>query len=99
EKKPNLRRVAILGSTGSIGRQALEVISMQPAFFEVELLCANSNADILIRQAKAFRPNCVVIADESKYEMVKEALYNHDVKVYAGTEAICQAVQMESIDI
>jgi 1-deoxy-D-xylulose-5-phosphate reductoisomerase len=95
----NVRRIAILGSTGSIGRQALQVISDQHPFLEVEVLVANSNAELLIEQSMRFRPNCVVIADESKYAMVKEALAKESIKVFAGAEAIAQVVQMESVDI
>jgi 1-deoxy-D-xylulose-5-phosphate reductoisomerase len=69
-----MRKVAILGSTGSIGRQALDVISRQKDFFTVEMLCANSNAELLIEQALQFIPNCVVIIDERKYQEVKSAL-------------------------
>lgn len=92
------KRVAILGSTGSVGRQALEVMREHPEFFETEVLVANSNADLLINQAKEFDPNAVVIADESKYAQVKEALGNTDVKVFAGEKAVEQIVEMDSID-
>lgn len=93
------RHIAILGSTGSIGTQALEVIKANPDFFETEVLTANGNADLLIQQAKEFKPNSVVIADESKYQYVYEALRNELVKVYAGKEAIAQVVQAENIDL
>lgn len=93
------RRIAILGSTGSIGTQALDVISANLDSFEVEALTANSNADLLIEQAIKFRPNVVVIADESKYPTVKEALQNEPIKVFAGYQAICQIVEMDTIDI
>jgi len=93
------RNIAILGSTGSIGTQALEVIKANPDFFEVELLTANTNADLLIQQALEFKPNAVVIADKNQYSKVKEALNNEFIKVFAGIESISQAVEMEEIDI
>lgn len=96
EKKKN---IAILGSTGSIGTQALEVIRANPEIFCAEVLVANSNADLLIKQALEFNPNAVVIADETKYKEVKEALQPKDIKVFAGTKAIEQIVEMETIDI
>jgi len=101
------KHIAILGSTGSIGTQALEVIKSHPENFVVEVLTANNNADLLIQQAIEFKPNCVVIADENKYEKVKSALDKHDpstplgagIKVFAGNKSIEQVVQMESIDM
>jgi 1-deoxy-D-xylulose-5-phosphate reductoisomerase len=93
------KHIAILGSTGSIGTQALEVIRAHPKDFVVEVLTANGNADLLIKQAIEFKPNCVVIADEKKYQTVKDALGKHDIKVFAGNKSIEQVVQMESIDI
>jgi 1-deoxy-D-xylulose-5-phosphate reductoisomerase len=92
------KRIAILGSTGSIGTQALEVIKQNPNQFEAEVLVANSNADLLIKQALEFNPNAVVIGDESKYQQVKEILQDKDIKVYAGAKAIEQIVEMETID-
>jgi 1-deoxy-D-xylulose-5-phosphate reductoisomerase len=93
------KNIAILGSTGSIGTQALEVIKDNPELFNVEVLVANGNADLLIQQALVFDPNAVVIADESKYQKVKEALQPHDIKVFAGAKAVEQIVEMESIHI
>lgn len=93
------KHIAVLGSTGSIGTQALTVIKAHPESFVVEILTANGNADLLIQQAIEFKPNCVVIADESKYQTVKNALDKHDIKVYAGNKAVEQVVQMDSIDI
>jgi 1-deoxy-D-xylulose-5-phosphate reductoisomerase len=93
------RSVAILGSTGSIGTQALEVIAAHPEHFEVEVLTANNNADLLISQAKKFNPNAVVITNEDQYQKVKNALSSTDIKVYAGENALASIVQMESIDI
>lgn len=92
------KHIAILGSTGSIGTQALDVIKKQPDAFEVEVLTAHSNADLLIQQALEFNPNAVVIADESKYQEVKNALAATDVKVYAGYDAVTQVVEMDTID-
>ncbi len=94
-----MKRVAILGSTGSIGTQALEVIEQHPNEFEVEVLTANNNADLLIEQAKKFNPNTVVIANESKYEYVSKALEQDFIKVFAGESALKEVVEMESIDI
>lgn len=91
--------IAILGSTGSIGTQALEVIEAYPDFFDLQVITANGNADLLIQQAKKFQPNEVVIADESKYQYVKEALWNDDIKVYAGNDALNQVVTGSEIDV
>jgi 1-deoxy-D-xylulose-5-phosphate reductoisomerase len=96
EKKKN---IAILGSTGSIGTQALDVIRANPHVFTVEVLTANGNANLLIQQALEFNPNAVVIADETKYNFVKNALLKHDIKVYAGNKAIAEVVQMDSVDV
>jgi 1-deoxy-D-xylulose-5-phosphate reductoisomerase len=93
------RSVAILGSTGSIGTQALEVIAAHPDQFEVEVLTANNNADLLIEQAKKFDPNAVVITNDAQYKKVKEALATTGIKVYAGENSLASVVQMESIDI
>ncbi len=93
------KRIAILGSTGSIGTQALEVIQQNPEKFEVEVLTANNNVDVLIGQAKMFQPNAVVIANPDKYKYISEALKNEPIKVYAGTDALNQVVQMETIDL
>lgn len=90
--------IAILGSTGSIGTQALDVIRANKDAFCVEVLTGNGNADLLIKQAIEFDPNTVVIADESKYQYVKDALTSHDIKVFAGNKAIAEVVQMDSID-
>jgi len=97
EKK--LKHVAILGSTGSIGTQALDVIRANPQHFVVEVLVANSNSELLIKQALEFKPNAVVIVDETKYKEVKDVLFSHDIKVYAGSKALEQIVEMETIDI
>lgn len=93
------KNIAILGATGSIGTQALDVIRANREAFGVEVLTGSGNADLLIKQALEFNPNTVVIADESKYQYVKDALQPHDIKVFAGNKAIAQVVQMESIDM
>ncbi|MDI9865331.1 1-deoxy-D-xylulose-5-phosphate reductoisomerase [Flectobacillus sp. DC10W] len=93
------RNIAILGSTGSIGTQALEVIQANPTIFEVEVLTAQSNAQLLIEQAITFRPNCVVIGNEALYSQVFDALDPHGIKVYAGAKALESVVQMEAIDM
>lgn len=93
------KHVAILGSTGSIGTQALEVIKSHPDRFEVEVLTAQNNADLLIAQALEFNPNCVVIVNEALYPKVKEALSHTDIKVYTGEKALSQVVEMDSIDV
>jgi 1-deoxy-D-xylulose-5-phosphate reductoisomerase len=93
------KRVAILGSTGSIGKQTLEVIEQHPDNFEVEVLTARVSVDELISQAKKFRPDSVVIGNKDKYDEVKRALADEPVKVYAGSDAIDQIVQGSNIDI
>lgn len=93
------KNVAILGSTGSIGTQTLEVIRSHPEKFQVEVLTAQNNADLLIRQAIDFQPNCVVIANESLYEKVRDVLLPLGIKVFAGEKALSDVVTMESIDI
>lgn len=93
------KRVALLGSTGSIGRQALEVIKSHFQIFEVEVLTAQNNAQLLIQQALDFKPNVVVIGNESLYTLVKNALEPHGIKVYAGEKALAQVVEMDTIDV
>jgi len=93
------KRVAIFGSTGSIGRQALEVIDANPGLFSVEVLTGQSNEDLLIRQALHFKPEVVVIGDEKKYPKVKEALAAHPVKVFGGEKAIEEVAAMDIYDI
>ena len=94
-----MKRIAILGSTGSIGRQSLNVIRRHPDLFAAEVLCAGSNADLLIEQALEFQPNAVVIADENKYAVVRDALAKSDIKVFAGTESMVDLMDMASIDM
>lgn len=100
KSSPHLkRRIAILGSTGSIGTQALDVIRQNADHFEVEVLTAQSSSTALIRQAIEFRPNSVVIGDEARYHEVDNALSQYDIKVYAGRDALLQIVEMETIDM
>jgi 1-deoxy-D-xylulose-5-phosphate reductoisomerase len=94
-----MKNIAILGSTGSIGQQALEVIENNPDRFTVEVLTAYNNVDLLIEQAKKFHPNVVVIANEEKYSIVNLALANQGIKVYSGSDALAQVVEMGSIDL
>jgi len=93
------RKIAILGSTGSMGVQALQVIEQLSHLLEVEVLTANQNAELLIIQAKKFMPNAVVIGNEDAYEYVKQALWKDDIKVYAGSKAICEIIEMSTIDM
>ena len=94
-----MKRIAILGSTGSIGTQALNVIRRHRDLFSVEVLCAGSNADLLIAQALEFDPNAVAIADQSKYQQVHEALAPHDIKVFCGMDSVADLMEMETIDL
>ncbi len=94
-----MRHIAILGSTGSIGTQALDVIRQHPDQFEATILTAGHNAELLIAQAREFQPDAVVIADESRYEEVREALSALPVKVYAGADALCQVVESDGVDM
>ncbi len=94
-----MKRIALLGSTGSIGTQTLDVVAAHPDKFEIEVLTANNNVELLIKQAQLFKPNVVVVANELKYERLKDALKDEPIKVYAGSEAIAQVVQMSNIDV
>jgi 1-deoxy-D-xylulose-5-phosphate reductoisomerase len=93
------RHIAILGSTGSIGRQALDVIGQHRDLFEVELLTANNSTELLIQQAIEFDVNAVVICNEEKYQEVRDALDPHDIKVFAGMQSVCDLVKGDNIDI
>jgi 1-deoxy-D-xylulose-5-phosphate reductoisomerase len=93
------KRIALFGSTGSIGRQALEVIDANPAAFAVEVLTAQNNDELLIKQALHFQPNIVVIGDEKKYGRVKEALASHPIKVFAGEKALEEVASMDNYDM
>lgn len=97
--RSRMKGIAILGSTGSIGTQALEVIGSHPDHFRVEMLSAQSNAPLLIEQSIAFRPNAVVIGDTGRLAEVKEALEPYDIKVFGGMESVLQLMAMESIDL
>ena len=93
------RHLAILGSTGSIGTQALEVVEANPDIFEIEVLTAQNNADLLIAQAAKFRPNVVVISNENLYDKVFAALDPLDIKVYTGEKSLISVVEMESVNM
>ena len=94
-----VKRIAILGSTGSIGTQALEVIDLHPSIFKVEVLTAMNQADLLISQAIQYKPSHVVIGDESKYEWVKNALSGFNINVHAGAKSLEEVVTLNSVDI
>jgi 1-deoxy-D-xylulose-5-phosphate reductoisomerase len=96
---PHIKRIAIFGSTGSIGTQALEVIAQHPDKFSVEILTCNGNDELVIEQALKFRPNIVVVAEDQKYTKVKEALANTDVKVFVGEKALEEVASMDCYDI
>ncbi len=93
------KQLAILGSTGSIGTQTLQVVEDNPDLFEVYAITANNRAEELIEQARKFQPEVVVIANEQKYDMVKEALADLPMKVYTGADALCQIVEAKPIDV
>ena len=94
-----MKQLAILGSTGSIGTQTLDVVRTYPDRYGVYALCAHKSIDLLIKQAREFKPEVVCIADERLYEPLRDALADMPVKVWAGPEAIAQVVTMPSIDI
>jgi 1-deoxy-D-xylulose-5-phosphate reductoisomerase len=98
-EESNKKHIAILGSTGSIGTQSLDVIASHPDHFSVEVLTAGANADLLIKQARKFNPNVVVIGDQSQAAKVKSALEPNGIKVFSGYDALSQVVQMDSIDM
>ena len=93
------KKIAVLGSTGSIGTQVLEVVSQNPDLFQIEVLTAHNNADLLIKQALKYEPNVVVIANDEKYDYVSDALDIKGIKVFAGSLALEQVVQMDSVDM
>lgn len=99
QQEKKRKQIAILGSTGSIGSQALQVIAEHPDLYEVYALTANNKVEQLIAQARKFCPEAVVIANESKYAILKEALADLPIKIYAGAEALCQIVESGPIDI
>lgn len=93
------KQIAILGSTGSIGTQALQVVAEHPDLYEVYALTANNKVELLIEQARKFQPEAVVIANEEKYPQLKEALSDLPIKVYAGSDALCEVVEASPINI
>ena len=93
------RRIALLGSTGSMGMQSLEVIAQYPDLLQLEVIAANSSADLLIQQARQFKPNIVVVVQEAAYKVVKEALADEDVKVFCGEQSLCDVCEMECVDM
>ncbi len=95
----NRKHIAILGSTGSIGTQAIDVIKANPDSFVLEVLTAQNSADLLIQQAIEMKPNHVVIGNEDLYQKVNDALWEHDIKVYAGADALSQVVEMPTVEI
>lgn len=99
KKEIKKKRIAILGATGSIGTQALDVISKHLDLYEVRVLTANNQVGLLARQARQFMPDAVVIANEEKYNELKEALDDLPIKVYAGAEALCEVVEMDTVDM
>jgi 1-deoxy-D-xylulose-5-phosphate reductoisomerase len=99
ESTTKKKKIALLGSTGSIGKQALDVIRQHPDKFEVEVLTAYSNDELLLKQALEFKPNAVVIVDESKYEALSERLWKENIKTYCGEKSLEDVVQMEGVDL
>ena len=99
DAESGIRKIAVLGSTGSIGTQALEVIAENPDRFEVYAITANNNSDLLIQQAIAYSPEIVVIANSAKYQEVKKTLSHLPIKVFAGSKAISEVAEMQTIDI
>lgn len=95
----NVKRVCILGSTGSIGTQALDVIEQHSDMYEAYILTAYNNDELVVKQARRFKPEVVVIANEAKYEKVKDALSDLPIKVYTGAKALCEVVQDDNVDI
>ena len=98
-KTGGVKRIALFGSTGSIGTQALSVIGSNPDKFSAEVLTAQSNDELLVQQALQFNPNIVVIGDENKYQRVKEALASTDVKVFCGEKALEEVAAMDCYDL
>ena len=93
------KKIALLGSTGSIGTQALDVIRQHPDRFDAYVLTANNNVDLLAAQARQFRPDAVVIANEEKYDHLRDLLADMPVKVYAGAQALCEVVEAAPVDM
>lgn len=93
------RRIALLGSTGSMGKQSLEVIAQYPDLLQLEVIAANSSADLLIQQARNYKPNIVVVVQEEAWRKVKEALQDEDIKVFCGEQSLCDVCEMECVDM
>lgn len=93
------RRIALLGSTGSMGVQSLQVIEQYPDLLQLEVIAANSSADLLIQQALTYKPNIVVVVQEDAYRKVKEALAEEDIKVFCGEQSLCDVCEMECVDM
>lgn len=96
---PKKKGIAVLGSTGSVGSQALEVIQAFPEEFELVVITANENAELLIEQAKRYQPNTVVICDESRFTQVRDALWDDDIKVFTGAQSMESIVEMQEVDL
>jgi 1-deoxy-D-xylulose-5-phosphate reductoisomerase len=96
---PKKKGIAVLGSTGSVGSQALEVIQAFPEEFELVVITANENAELLIEQAKRYQPNTVVICDESRFTQVRDALWDDDIKVFTGAQSLESIVEMQEVDL
>ena len=93
------RRIALLGSTGSMGVQSLQVIAQYPDLLQLEVIAANSSVELLIQQARTYKPNIVVVVQEEAYKIVKEALADEDVKVFCGEQSLCDVCEMECVDM
>ena len=93
------RRIALLGSTGSMGVQSLQVIAQYPDLLQLEVIAANSSAELLIQQARTYKPNIVVVVQEEAYKIVKEALTDEDIKVFCGEQSLCDVCEMECVDM
>lgn len=98
-EQPKKRHIALLGSTGSMGVQSLDVIGRYPDLLELEVIAANSSADLLIQQAKTYKPNIVVVVQEEAWKKVKEALADEDIKVFCGEQSLCDVCEMDCVDM
>ena len=99
DQQGHKRRIALLGSTGSMCLQALDVIARYPDLLQLEVIAANSSADLLIQQARTFKPNIVVVVQEEAYLKVKEALIDEDIKIFCGEQSLCDVCEMECVDM
>lgn len=98
-EQPQKRRIALLGSTGSMGTQSLEVIEQYPDLLQLEVIAANSSADLLIQQARKYKPNIVVVVQEAAFNVVRDALADEDIKVFCGEQSLCDVCEMECVDM